>query len=117
MPKKRFFRHISSIFGRKNFFSGNRAPSHFGDCHFASLCQKSAKDFRLGRYQLNTIIYVYSFHQSFLFNRRNKTWSRHSLLHCCSWYLSLVTLPLSSRMYSHHLIGYHILPFSSRFES
>ena len=41
--KNRVFRHISGIFGRKNFFSGNRAPSHFGDCHFASYCQKSAK--------------------------------------------------------------------------
>ena len=31
-------------FAQKNFFSENRAPSHFGHCHFASLCQKSAKN-------------------------------------------------------------------------
>ena len=31
-----YFRHFRN-------FSGNRAPSHFGHCHFASLCQKSAK--------------------------------------------------------------------------
>ena len=43
MPKNRFFQHISGIFGRKNMFFENRAPSHFGHCHFASLCQKSEK--------------------------------------------------------------------------
>ena len=43
MPKNRFFRHISGIFGRKNYFFENQAPSHFGHCHFASLCQKSEK--------------------------------------------------------------------------
>ena len=43
MPKNRVFRHISGIFVPKKIFSENRAPSHFGDCHFASLCQKSAK--------------------------------------------------------------------------
>ena len=32
-----------TFFPGKKFFSGNRAPSHFGDCHFASLCQKLAK--------------------------------------------------------------------------
>ena len=37
------FRHISGIFGRKKIFSENRAPSHFGHCHFAPLCQKSEK--------------------------------------------------------------------------
>ena len=31
-----YFRH----FRPKKIFE-NRAPSHFGDCHFASLCQKS----------------------------------------------------------------------------
>ena len=41
--KKLGFRHISGIFDRKKIFSGNQAPSYFGDCHFASLCQKSAK--------------------------------------------------------------------------
>ena len=43
MPKNRFFRHISGIFGRKNMFFKNRARSHFGHCHFASLCQKPEK--------------------------------------------------------------------------
>ena len=43
MPKNRFFRHISGIFGRKKFFLENRAPSLFGHCHFAPLCQKSEK--------------------------------------------------------------------------
>ena len=43
MPKNRFFQHISGIFDRKWIFSGNRAPSHFGHCHFAFLCQKSEK--------------------------------------------------------------------------
>ena len=43
MPKNRFFRHISGIFGRKIFFFKNRAPSLFGHCHFGSLCQKSEK--------------------------------------------------------------------------
>ena len=41
--KKPVFRHISGIFGRKWIFSGNRAPSHFGHCYFAPLCQKSEK--------------------------------------------------------------------------
>ena len=41
--KKQFFRHISGIFGRKNTFFGNPARSHFGHCHFASLCQESEK--------------------------------------------------------------------------
>ena len=44
MLKNRVFWHISRIFGRKKIFSENRAPSHFGHCHFASLCQKSAKN-------------------------------------------------------------------------
>ena len=34
---------ISGIFSRKKFFFENRAPSHFGHCHFASLCKKSEK--------------------------------------------------------------------------
>ena len=41
--KNWFFRHISGIFSQKKNFSRNRALSHFGDCHFASLCQKSEK--------------------------------------------------------------------------
>ena len=41
--KKPVFRHISGIFGRKNFFFKNRAPSLFGNHHFASLCKKSEK--------------------------------------------------------------------------
>ena len=36
-----YFRH----FPRKKFFSKNRAPSHFWNCHFASLCQKSEKTY------------------------------------------------------------------------
>ena len=44
MPKNQFFRHISGIFRRKKFFFENRAPSLFGHCHFAPLCQKSAKN-------------------------------------------------------------------------
>ena len=40
MMKSRFFRHISGIFSRKTFFYENRANSHFGHCHLASLCQK-----------------------------------------------------------------------------
>ena len=43
MPKNRFFRHISGIFGRERSFFENRAPSHFGHYYFASLCQKSEK--------------------------------------------------------------------------
>ena len=38
--KKPVFPAHFSIFDRKNCFSKNLAPSHFGDCHFASLCQK-----------------------------------------------------------------------------
>ena len=34
-----YFRHFRP---EMNFFE-NRAPSHFGHCHFASLCQKSEK--------------------------------------------------------------------------
>ena len=30
-------------FAQKNFFLKNRAPSHFGHYHFASLCKKSEK--------------------------------------------------------------------------
>ena len=37
------FRHISGIFGRKKIFFENRAPSLFGHCPFAPLCQKSEK--------------------------------------------------------------------------
>ena len=40
--KKRFFRHISGIFGRKNFFSENRAPSHSGH-GILHLCAKNHK--------------------------------------------------------------------------
>ena len=54
MPKNRFFRHTSGIFPRKWIFSGNRAPSHFGHCHFASLCQKSAKIMSQSREKLVT---------------------------------------------------------------
>ena len=43
MPKNRFFRYISGIFGRKKIFPENRAPSLFGHCHVAPLCQKSEK--------------------------------------------------------------------------
>ena len=42
MPKivfPAYFRH----FRPEKFFSENRAPSHFGHCHFASLCQISEK--------------------------------------------------------------------------
>ena len=35
-----YFRH----FWPEMNFSGNRAPSHFGHCHFASLCQKISKN-------------------------------------------------------------------------
>ena len=43
MPKNRFFRHISGIFSQKFFFFENRAPSLFGNRHFASLCKKLEK--------------------------------------------------------------------------
>ena len=42
MPNNRFSRHISSILQKK--FLQSRAPSLFGHCHFAPLCQKSAKN-------------------------------------------------------------------------
>ena len=43
--QKRFFRHISGIFGRKNTFLENQARSHFRHCHFASGCQISWKKY------------------------------------------------------------------------
>ena len=39
LPKNCFFRHICSIFGRKNMFFKNRALSNFRSCHFASVCK------------------------------------------------------------------------------
>ena len=35
MPKNRFFRHISGIFGRKKMFFENQAPSHLRHYHFS----------------------------------------------------------------------------------
>ena len=46
MPKNRFFRHISGIFGRKKIFFENRNPSHFGHYHFASVCKISWKNIK-----------------------------------------------------------------------
>ena len=41
--KKPVFPAYFQHFLPENTFFKNRAPSHFGHCHFASLCQKSEK--------------------------------------------------------------------------
>ena len=35
---------VFPAYGRKKFFFENRAPSLFGDCRFAPLCQKLEKN-------------------------------------------------------------------------
>ena len=42
-PKNPIFRQFLAQICPQNFFFKNWAPSHFGHCHFASLCQKSEK--------------------------------------------------------------------------
>ena len=41
------FRHISSIFERKNMFFENRAPVYFRYCHFASSVQNFMQKYKV----------------------------------------------------------------------
>ena len=57
MPKNQFFRHISGIFGRKNFFFKNLAPSHFGQYHFVSVCKISWKNISSTAWDIQEILF------------------------------------------------------------
>ena len=56
IPKNRFFRYISGIFGQKWIFSGNRTLPHFRYWHFASVCKISWKNIKYSsRNSRNTV--------------------------------------------------------------